>query len=249
MDQFEFEFAIARPTTVGAHFRCGSSASNLDRVGVALAADEAWTRERENLSDFLLLDVDRAASISGDPDVAADDLRGLLGLGESPIPSMVDVLRRLNVLVETLPTSSRSMSAFSCWFDGQAVVLVSASSSGHRRVRFDTAHELAHLILHRGQASGKELEREADQFAGSFLMPAGIFRDRIGSPFDWDAVRLLSSTFGVSQIAVVVRAHELGCIGRKTYAAAMVEAGRRGWFWRDPSEPSATELFRQHSAA
>ena len=40
------------------------------------------------------------------------------------------------------------------------------------RSRFDAAHELAHLILHKhGAPNGQEAEKQADTFAGSFLMP------------------------------------------------------------------------------
>ena len=55
------------------------------------------------------------------------------------------------------------------------------------RIRFDAAHELAHLVLHRWIEQAeladpktlKRIEAEADRFAGAFLLPRKSFPKRI----------------------------------------------------------------------
>ncbi len=54
--------------------------------------------------------------------------------------------------------------------------------------RFTAAHELGHLVLHRhGDPKGKEVEQQANEFAGAFLLPewrafAGASDVVIGTP-------------------------------------------------------------------
>lgn len=89
------------------------------------------------------------------------------------------------------------------------------------RKRFTIAHELGHFILHRASQavfncdkeniySGidtlKEIEREADDFAGNLLMPGDMLRDRIeGKRIDFHVAGALAKEFGVSLESMCIR--------------------------------------------
>ena len=61
--------------------------------------------------------------------------------------------------------------AFSMWRQETPFVFLNTQKSAER-TRFDAAHELGHLVLHRhGSPQGQDAEREANAFASAFLMP------------------------------------------------------------------------------
>ena len=89
------------------------------------------------------------------------------------------------------------------------------------RQRFTIAHELGHLILHRGQQQSfncdkesvysgidtiRTIEREADDFASNLLMPGDLLRDWISNQrIDLRALSAIAKRFQVSFEALCIR--------------------------------------------
>jgi Zn-dependent peptidase ImmA (M78 family) len=86
-------------------------------------------------------------------------------------------LESKGVLVARSDFDTETVSAFSFWEGSRPFLFLGADRESACRTRFDAAHELAHLILHRGIASEEleprldRIEKEADCFAGAFLLP------------------------------------------------------------------------------
>ena len=96
--------------------------------------------------------------------------------------------------------------------------------------RFTMAHELGHYFIpaHRlGLMSGEmkphgsvnfinnlpawQIEREADAFASSLLMPSSIFKDIIkGKPFNFQLIETIADKFNVSKSAAALRFVDIG---------------------------------------
>src|ERR1700693_4393291 len=76
------------------------------------------------------------------------------------------------VFLFSLAENTRNVDAFSCWRNGEPYVFLNTFKSTEHS-RFDAAHELAHLVLHKhgGPNQGRAAELEAHAFASSFLMP------------------------------------------------------------------------------
>ena len=93
------------------------------------------------------------------------------GLGELPVKNMIHLLESKGIRVFSLSIDTAQLDAFSMWHaDTPFVFLNTMKSCEHSR--FDAAHELGHLVLHRHAGSkGQEAEREANAFASAFLMP------------------------------------------------------------------------------
>jgi Zn-dependent peptidase ImmA (M78 family)/DNA-binding XRE family transcriptional regulator len=105
--------------------------------------------------------------------------------------------------------------------DGAVITVNEGQFPG--RQRFTIAHELGHLLLRHhdrfhidlseptaiGEPPGYNWvhEREANEFAASLLMPAGMMRDFVPKA---RAVRQLAERFGVSPMAVSYRLRNLG---------------------------------------
>src|SRR5882762_6578541 len=125
------------------------------------------------------------------PEAAAETLRRHWGIGVLPINNMIHLLESKGVRVFSLAIEAREVDAFSNWkAETPMAFLNTYKTSEHSR--YDAAHELGHLTLHRhATPHGREAEREADLFASSFLMPkASIIAQGVRSPSFADLVEL-----------------------------------------------------------
>lgn len=108
-------------------------------------------------------------------------LREYWGLGDDPIADVMVVLENAGIIVAETFLDSNKLDGVSSWFSEVPVVLLAKDKDGGVRRRFDAAHELGHLILHRGvtqECIRKDLrliEEQAMLFAGAFLLPASSF--------------------------------------------------------------------------
>jgi Zn-dependent peptidase ImmA (M78 family)/transcriptional regulator with XRE-family HTH domain len=142
------------------------------------------------------------------------------GLGDGPIANLLLLLESKGVIaVRTDIVDAPALDAFSCWIGIRPFVFLSADRTAVRS-RFDAAHELGHLILHSGitpeqmedDAIHSRVEREANQFAGAFLLPRESFRTEIHST-RLNSFIALKRRWGVSIGAMVSRCRDIGVIG------------------------------------
>lgn len=148
-------------------------------------------------------------------------VRKELGLGNEPIPSMVELLEHLGVCVLWVSTAERSLDGACARLPlpGVLVVLDEGSPSPWR-TRATLAHELCHLLFDlgadrsvllspshaRGQAL-EELERTAKAFAAHLLVPTDGMKSAVGSrdPTSEDAIGVVGAKFGVGRELAVNR--------------------------------------------
>ena len=170
-ESFFFEPDIDEPLIDAASFRSMSGMSARQRDAALAAGSLAfvltdWVEQRFELPAADLMDFSDER-----PDVAACSLRQKWGLGERPIKNMVHLLESKGARVFSLAENTRTIDAFSLWHNENPYVFLNVMKSSERS-RFDAAHELGHLVLHRhGGPKGRGAEDEANKFAMSFLMP------------------------------------------------------------------------------
>lgn len=125
-------------------------------------------------------------------DVAAR-VRDLWGLGKLPIRNLLRAAERAGIVVGRYNLNVQQLDAVSTCYNGRAYVLLNSFKQSACRARFDLAHEIGHLVLHRGVAaedlagsSGKgiykKLEEQAHWFAGALLLPADRFAADFWAP-------------------------------------------------------------------
>lgn len=203
----------------------------------------AWLAARFSLPETDIPDL----RLQRDPEAAAMTLRGRWRLGENPISNMVWLLESKGVRVFSLAEDSRDIDAFSFWKAGEPFVFLNTMKSAERS-RFDAAHELGHLVLHRhGSPAGREAEREADSFASAFLMPRGsvlAYAPRFPS-----IERLVKAKrhWMVSVSAFTVRMHEVGMISDWNYRTLMMELQNQGFRKQEPKgiDREMSQVFHQ----
>lgn len=168
------------------------------------------------------------------PDAAADALRSYWGLGELPIKNMVHLLEAKGVRVFSLAIDAKEVDAFSMWWDGKPFVFLNTFKSAEHS-RFDAAHELGHLIMHRhGQPHGVEAEKDANAFASAFLMPAkSVLATGLRFPTVQGLVKA-KRHWSVSVAALNYRLHALGLTTDWTNRSLCIQIAKAGYRTSEP---------------
>lgn len=168
------------------------------------------------------------------PHTAAAGIRDYWGLGNRPIKNMVHLLELKGVRVFSLGEDGKEVDAYSLWRGGRPYVFLNTQKSAERS-RFDAAHELGHLVLHKhASPNGLEAEKEANEFAAAFLMPEAPLR-AAGRVSGLPKIVQLKQEWLVSVAAMTYRLHDIGLLTKWKYQQNFVEISRRGWRTNEPS--------------
>lgn len=176
-------------------------------------------------------------NLSGtEPEAAAYVLRQQWGLGELPIKNMVHLLEARGVRVFSLAIDATTVDAYSMWRGRTPFVFLNTNKSAEHS-RFDAAHELGHLVLHRhGPPQGQVAEREANAFASAFLMPRSSVLAHVPKFATLDAIIDRKKIWSVSVAALNYRFHTLGVLSDWHYRSLCIEIAKRGFRTQEPLE-------------
>ncbi len=168
------------------------------------------------------------------PESAAEAFRSHWGLGELPVKNMIALLESRGVRVFSLAIDAKEVDAFSMWHGGKPFMFLNTFKSAEH-CRFDAAHELGHLVLHRhGQTQGPELEREANAFASAFLMPRKsvlAYGPRIAT---LPGLVRSKHYWKVSVAALNYRLHSLGMTTDWIYRTLCIQLAEAGYRTAEP---------------
>jgi len=183
-----------------------------------------WTRQQFNLPSADLLNL----GSESDPARAARTMRQHWSIGERPIGNMVKLLETKGVRVFSLAEDTKNVDAFSCWRNGEPYVFLNTFKSTERS-RFDAAHELGHLVLHKhgGPKQGRSAEHEANLFAASFLMPKDDVISAIPFVTGLDKIVKAKARWGVSVAALAYRLHKLNILTDWQYRTFCIQVNRQ----------------------
>ena len=236
-EAFFFGDDLDEPTPDIASFRAlskmtaGQRDTALGAGAIALMLN-AWIEARFELPNSDLPDLSR----EDNPEAAALTLRRLWGLGELPIKNMVHLLEAKGVRVFSLSVDAAEVDAFSMWRQSTPFVFLNTKKSAEHS-RFDAAHELGHLVLHRhGSPQGREAEQQANVFASAFLMPRASVKAYAPRMATVDHLIKLKTYWIVSVAALTYRLHAVGVLSDWHYQSLFVELSSRGFRKREPNE-------------
>ena len=169
------------------------------------------------------------------PEIAAEVVRASWGLGNAPIPNLLHLLESQGVRIYSLADNCREVDAFSFWHEDTPFIVLNTTKSGERG-RFDAAHELGHLVLHREERvpQGPQAEQEADRFAAAFLMPRASVLAQVPSMAPIDLVLEAKKRWRVAAMALAHRLHEIGLSSDWHYRQLCVELSKRGYRSTEP---------------
>lgn len=200
-----------------------------------------WLDARFELPRANLPDLSREPN----PEAAAESLRRAWGLGALSVRNMIHLLESKGVRVFSLALDAREVDAYSMWKGGTPFVFLNTYKSSEHS-RFDAAHELGHLVLHKhGPPQGREAEREANMFASAFLMPRGSVLAHRPSFATYPVIVKLKKVWVTSVSAVAYRLHELGMISDWQYRGLCIEIAKRGRDIEPDTAPRETSQILQ----
>lgn len=187
--------------------------------------------------------------LKSDIEGAAEECRELWQLGQAPIQDLMLAAESAGIIVfreETDVAVVEGLSSWSVELEGRPLVHLSADKANGFRSRFDLAHEIGHLILHKHMEQRPEdkdryklMERQAHQFAGALLLPAETFANDVRVPINLDNLLILKQRWGASVGAMLMRLYFLKLLSdddrlalfkrRSARWGAKAEPGDDGW--------------------
>jgi Zn-dependent peptidase ImmA (M78 family) len=170
------------------------------------------------------------------------------GMGARPVSNLLALIESRGVRVFGLPPDDREVDAFSFWHEERPFVFLNTSKSAER-LRFDLAHELGHLFMHRDVRTNRNrrFELDANTFASGLLMPAaGLVPQLVGQPSLTDVMQL-KAYWKVSATAMVRRLSQLKRISDWQYRTWMIDLSKRGFRTSEPDgiQREQSTLLRQ----
>jgi Zn-dependent peptidase ImmA (M78 family) len=184
-----------------------------------------------------------------DAETLADMERARLGLGDTPITDLMDLLDgTVGIRTFLIPGQQGNWSSVSVQSrSGRPCIAVNSKEHAYRR-QYDLAHEYGHVLVHLFREDGPPAhiesgarvgrvsadERFADAFASAFLMPRRtvlrelelVLRANAGRFTDFDLVHL-AMAFGVSGQAMSNRLIGLRQLSRDVHQEYWMKGGRK----------------------
>lgn len=173
----------------------------------------------------------------------ATETRRFWGLGMGPISNVSWLLENNGAVVSRCELGAPTLDAFSEWgeADERPYVVLGNGRGSAARSRFDAAHELGHMVLHRHVSKSiilhadvfKIMEDQAHRFAGAFLFPARAFADEMCIP-SLDHFRTLKAKWHISIAAMIMRAAQLSLVSEVHERRLWLNLARRKWKTKEP---------------
>lgn len=227
------------------HFRKLQRSKEIDKqslISTAEYVDRLLTKVEKRLSGKVTLpsfdlpkldgfDIDKPLDIER----IAEHCRKEWDLGLGPISNMTRLCENLGIVVISYDHHGENsdIDALSVTLK-RPIIVRSSSKQSACRLRFDLAHELAHLLFHDGIITGcRKTESQANHFAGAFLLPRAIMIKYFPSIFSngrfrWDNMSEFKKQFKVSKAATLYRAKQLSLLTESQYRTGIISLKNKG---------------------
>lgn len=186
----------------------------------------------------------------GDLENIASEMRAHWKLGQGPIRNMALVAENAGVVIGIDEVGSTTIDGQANWSnaDNRPYILLARDKFTAFRRQMDIAHELSHVIAHRGvsvQQLAQDfdlIEHQAKYLAGAFLLPQRSFVAEIPS-LSLDGFLSLKPRWMVAIGAMIMRAEQLRVLSEEGAKRMWKYRATRGWAKREPLDsPSVTPV-------
>ncbi len=187
----------------------------------------------------------------------AQKVRSHWNLGNEPIDNLINVFEKNGIFTNSIQSDEVTVDAFSqriILYDinessasdveqENALIAIMIGSVSESRVLFDLAHELGHIVLHRwsdnlellDKEEFKLLEKQANMFSSSFLLPADTFGYDVKKyPNNLNYYIELKKKWKVSIQCMIYRTFQLGIINSNQFKYLMSQVSSKGWRKNEP---------------
>lgn len=171
------------------------------------------------------------------PEEVAQLLRLYLNLDDGPIEEPFKIVENIGIPVIYFDVESDKFSGMTIQSDNNIPIIIINKNLPNDHQKFTLFHEIGHQVMHVPFRDEPEfydryenndvLEKEADQFAGAFLMPS-IKAKPMLNRLSYSKLTELKSYWKVSKQAIVYRAKTLGSIDDRKFKNIYIELSRNG---------------------
>lgn len=188
------------------------------------------------------LDVDDYRAIDDELiEVMASKCRKLWGLGIAPVKDLLLTIENAGVICSRFEQGSAVMDGYSQWNqeEQRPYIILATDKNNYYRSRFDAAHELGHIVLHRyvkrlDLVNFKPIEDQANKFAAFFMLPEESFSVELPPYPTLENFVSLKNRWGMSAQAMILRAKSLELISALEYQRLYKSVSARGWRKGEP---------------
>jgi Zn-dependent peptidase ImmA (M78 family)/DNA-binding XRE family transcriptional regulator len=168
------------------------------------------------------------------PEKIARTVRAALKLPPGPIVNMTKVVEDCGGIIIKMDMETRHIDGFSRRGDNLPPVFFLNQDLLPDRWRWTLAHELGHMVMHT-EPSNKDIEDEANRFAGEFLAPAYELKPQL---WELSIPKLagLKRYWKISIQALLMRAKQLGIIEDWKQRQMFMKLSKAGFRLREPEE-------------
>lgn len=183
-------------------------------------------------------------------DAIATKVREAWRLADEPIGDVLREIERHGAVAARLELA-REVDAFSWPGAARPIVILIADKEDRARSRFDAAHELGHLVMHREhpRPGDPQLEKQAHRFANAFLLPAErLHAEWPSGRLNWRKLMALARRWEMSLAALLYRARQDQLVSETAYESAIKYMSRAGWRKKEPLDlgpPERPRLLRR----
>lgn len=176
-------------------------------------------------------------------DELAKECRVLWGLGNEPIENLIALAESNGIVVikdELGADASEQMDGVSAWYNDVPFVFIVKENNAVRS-RFDLAHEIGHLIMHKSipledynkKDIYKKIENQAHRFANELLYPSEVAIDELFYPTLEKFVQLKMKWL-ISIQAILRKTRDLELITEDEYIKLYKTISYRRWRKNEP---------------
>ncbi|MRT43483.1 ImmA/IrrE family metallo-endopeptidase [Enterobacteriaceae bacterium RIT702] len=187
-------------------------------------------------------------------EIMASKCRKLWGLGLAPLADLLLVIENAGVICSRFAQGSTVMDGYSQWNERESrpYIILASDKNNYFRSRFDAAHELGHLVLHRfikrlDIVNFKPIEAQAHKFAACFMLPEEAFSVELPPGPTLENFITLKQRWGMSAQSMITRAKELLLISDVEHLRLYKQVSARGWRKGEPfddqNEPEVVRLL------
>lgn len=170
----------------------------------------------------------------------AKEIRKKFDFGNGPLINLTGFMESQGIILSFLDLGEMRIDAYTNVFDGTPIIILNSQRISSSRIRFNLAHELAHLLfhidyLHEYQAGDKYsiIEEEANYFAGCLLLPEDGLRNDL-SAINMQYLITLKQHWVVSVGAIITRSEQCDLISSEHALHLRQQISRNGWRKKEP---------------
>jgi Zn-dependent peptidase ImmA (M78 family)/transcriptional regulator with XRE-family HTH domain len=183
----------------------------------------------EHENTFKPLDVDE---YDGRPERVAATVRSQWNVPQGPIGNVTALIESAGGIVVKMPFPTRLIDAVHLWPPGLPPLFFINQNLSGDRLRWTLVHEIGHAIMH-DNPTADDVEEQANQFAGEFLMPREEIKGFLHG-LTLERAATLKPYWKASMSAIIRRAWNLGCISERKYRSLNAGLSAQGYKTNEP---------------